>query len=166
MKDKLSFNRAVSESWPYFNAITRIFEGRSSPEAAVLQSNVSHHLVTELQKYLFMYGSVMSESLKVIFDLVLSFSGQLRREAVPEGLIASAIQSFRSGMFTYDTDRNVASFQLAQYVLNIDSANLNDTLDSFVPSFHRQYLTIKPRTMVHWFRPHKSPTKSNMEIRR
>ena len=45
-------------------------------------------------------------------------------------------------MFTYDTDRNVASFQLAQYVLNIDSANLNDTLDSFVPSFHRQYLTI------------------------
>ena len=141
LKDKLSFNRAVNESWPYFNAITRICEGRSSPEAAVLQSNVSH-LVTKLQKYLVMYGSVMSETLKVILDLDLSFSGQLRREAVPEGLIASAIQSFRSGMFTYDTDRNVASFQLAQYVLNIDSANLNDTLDSFVPSFHRQYLTI------------------------
>ena len=74
LKDKLSFNRAVDESWPYFNAIARICEGRSSPEAAVvLQSNVSH-LVTELQKYLFMYGSVMSESLKVIFDLDLSES--------------------------------------------------------------------------------------------
>ena len=73
-----SFNKAVSESIPYFNVLSRATEGRTSEEAKILHLKVAE-LMSLLQKYAFMFGSYGRETLADLLKLKISLTGKLDR---------------------------------------------------------------------------------------
>ena len=111
----LPFNKAVNDSMPFFNVLSRAAEGRSSDKAASLQSKIAQ-LMSNLQKASFMSGSFYQDTLVDILELDIPLTGKLERESNSQGLINGAIQSYRTGFFRYNTDRQVAAFSLAAYV--------------------------------------------------
>ena len=59
---------------------------------------------------------------------------RLPREVDEDKVLMGALSSYRTGFFRFNTDRIIASFSLAEYVLNKEPGELNDVLDSFTPS--------------------------------
>jgi hypothetical protein len=133
--DISSFNKAVSDSIPFFNVLSRATEGRTSDRATKLKAKIAD-LLSRLQVEAFMYGSFGDSTLMDILSLEIPLVGKLERENNALGLNSTSIQSFRTGFFRFNTDRQVAAFSLASYVAKEDDIEtfVKSLYDNFVPS--------------------------------
>lgn len=133
--DIITFNKAVSDSIPFFNVLSRATEGRTSLEATKLKAKIAD-LLSRLQVQAFMFGSFGDSTLIDILSLEIPLVGKLERENNPVGLNSTSIQSFRTGFFRFNNDRQVAAFSLASYVAKEDDLEtfVKSLYDNFVPS--------------------------------
>ena len=140
--DIKSFNTAVNNSIPYFNVLSRATEGREGDETRLIKSEIAE-LLKDLTQAAFMYSSFGTEILLRIISLDFPLTGRLKREDTPEGLNSGALQSYRSGFFRFNTDREVAAFSLAAYVTGKPDIRgfLHDLESGFKPE-QRAALTI------------------------
>ena len=133
--DILPFDKAVSDSIIFFNVLSRAAEGRENNQAVELKKKIAE-LMSKLQAAAFMSGSFYADTLENILSLEIDLTGNLKREENPQGLNSGAIQSFRTGFFRYNTDREVAAFSLAAYVSGEEDTStfMSELGKGFVPN--------------------------------
>ena len=59
---------------------------------------------------------------------------KLPREVDEDKVLMGALSSYRTGFFRFNSDRIVASFSLAEYVLNKGPVEIKNALESFLPN--------------------------------
>ena len=91
----------------------------------------------------FMSGRFYDDTLINILSLGIPLTGKLEREGNSQGLNNGAAQSYRTGFFRYNTDREVAAFSLAAYISGDDDISkfMSTIENGFVP-FQRVAVTI------------------------
>jgi hypothetical protein len=90
-----------------------------------------------------MSGRFYDDTLINILSLGIPLTGKLEREGNSQGLNNGAVQSYRTGFFRYNTDREVAAFSLAAYISGDDDISkfMSTIENGFVP-FQRVAVTI------------------------
>ena len=137
---------AISVCQPYFVALVRMTEGRKSDEAQKVRG-AAQAALSHIQKQHMLFGGygVLEDCTDLIMSFSIPLSGKLPRESNVEGVLSSALESYRQGWFTMNDDRPVASFGLAAYVLEKTVPEVQTAIDEMLVKLPlQQQVTINP----------------------
>jgi len=133
-----SFQNAINETFLYLPLLIRASEGRANTKGV---SKKVRELQQSIRQANLVFGGFSSDTLISILQSGLDVTGSFERDDSKQGLLNSAMQSFRSGWFLKNEDRPFACFSLPSYALGVDTNGLQTELDNLTPK-ERKFVTI------------------------